>query len=101
MEPLKIALGLAVPAIEAWLLCGVEPHVSEAAWINGLKERPGRMPYSKGDLKRQLYGASYPSLQIMTAAMKAAAERLSQDLAILERLFPDGFGALSNALRNW
>jgi hypothetical protein len=35
-EPLKIALGLAVPAIEAWLLCGVDPHVTEAAWINGL-----------------------------------------------------------------
>jgi hypothetical protein len=35
---LKIAIGLAVPAIEAWLLCGVDPHITEAAWINGLKE---------------------------------------------------------------
>ena len=101
MEPLKIALGLAVPAIEAWLLCGLDPHVSEAAWITGLKEPPGRMPYSKGGLKRQLYGSSYASLPVMTEAMKTAAERLAHDLTTLERLFPAGFGALANALRNW
>ena len=58
--PLKIALGLAVPAIEAWLLCGVDPHVTEAAWINGLAE--GRLPYSKHDLKRKAYVTSHPSL---------------------------------------
>lgn len=45
LRPLKIALGLAVPTIEAWLLCGVDSHVTEAAWINGLKE--GRMPFTK------------------------------------------------------
>jgi len=31
MPRLKTAIGLAVPAIEAWLLCGVNLHVSEAA----------------------------------------------------------------------
>jgi len=98
---LKIALGLAVPAIEAWLLCGVDSHVTEAAWANGLKERPGRMPYSKGSLKRHLYGASYPPLPVMTEAMKTAAERLAQDFTTLERLFPAGFGALASALRKW
>jgi len=98
---IKIALGLAVPTIEAWLLCGVDPHVTEAAWANDLKERPIRLPYSKGDLKRQLYGSSHPSLSIETEAMKKAAERLSRDLAVIERLFPDGFGALAKALRGW
>jgi hypothetical protein len=62
---LKIALGLAVPTIEAWLLCGVDSHVTEAAWINGLRDDPGRMPYSKGSLKRQIYGTSHPSLAIL------------------------------------
>jgi len=91
LPPLKLAFGLAVPTIEAWLLCGVDPHVTEAAWANGLKERRGRMPYSKGDLKRQLYGFSHPSLSLETEVMKRAAERLSQDLTLIESLFPAGF----------
>ena len=73
LPPLKIALGLAVPAIEAWLLCDVDSHVTEAAWMNGLKDSPGRMPYTKGSLKRQLYGTSHPSLPIETEVMKTAA----------------------------
>jgi len=98
---LKIAIGLAVPTIEAWLLCGVNSHVTEAAWINGLRDTPGRMPYSKGDLKRELYGTSHPSLSIETDKMKAAATRLAQDLSSLDRLFPHGFGALRNSLQGW
>jgi hypothetical protein len=97
--PLKIALGLAVPAIEAWLLCATDPHVTEAAWINGLKA--GRMPYSKGNLKQQLYGTPHPSLAVETEAMKAAATRLSRDLSAIESLFPHGFGALLRSLRSW
>jgi hypothetical protein len=96
---LKIALGLAVPAIEAWLLCGVDPHVTEAAWINGLKE--GRMPYTKGSLKNQLYGTSHPSLAIETEAMKAAAARIAVNLSLVENLFPGGFGSLQKDLRGW
>jgi len=98
---LKIALGLAVPAMEAWLLCDVDSHVTEAAWINGLKERHGRMPYTKGSLKARLYGTSHPSLAIETEAMMTAAARLSQNLPTLERLFPHGFGALLKSLRSW
>ena len=101
LPPLKIALGLAVPTIEAWLLCGVDSHVTEAAWINGLKDIRGRVPYTKGSLKRQLYGTSHPSLPIETEAMKTAATRLSQNLTTLERLFPHGFGALLSSLRSW
>jgi len=99
--PLKIALGLAVPTIEAWLLCGVDAHVTEAAWINGLKEEPGRMPYTKGGLKHQLYGTSHPSLPIETEAMKKAATRLTQDLSSPQKLFPYGFGAFLKDLKGW
>jgi len=101
LPPLKIALGLAVPTIEAWLLCDMDSHVTEAAWINGLKERPGRMPYTKNELKRRLYGTSHPSLAIETEAMKAAATRLSPNLPTIERSFPHGFGALVMSLRSW
>jgi len=99
--PLKVALGLAVPTIEAWLLCGVDAHVTEAAWINGLKDASGRMPYTKSGLKQQLYSTSHPALPIATEAMKTAAARLSQDLPGLERLFPSGFGVFAKSLRSW
>jgi hypothetical protein len=59
------------------------------------------MPYSKRDLKRQLYETTHPSLAVETEKMKAAAERLAQDLSTLERLFPHGFGALLKDLRSW
>ncbi|MGA2863907.1 MAG: hypothetical protein ABSF95_05415 [Verrucomicrobiota bacterium] len=97
--PLKLALGLAVPTIEAWLLCGKDPHVTEAAWINGLKAR--QMPYSKDNLKEWLYRTTRPSLAVETEAMKAAATRLSRDLSAIESLFPHGFGALLRSLRSW
>jgi hypothetical protein len=97
--PLKIALGVAVPAIEAWLLCGVDPHVTEAAWINGLKE--GQMPYTKSGLKNQLYGTSHPSLPLETEAMQVAATRLAADLSGLKNLFPVGFGNLQSDLASW
>src|SRR5713101_3182487 len=96
---LKVALGLAVPTIEAWLLCGVDTHVTEAAWINGLKE--GVMPYTKRSLKRALYATSHPSLSLETEKMKAAATRLSAAVSSLEKLFPHGFGALLKSLRAW
>ena len=98
---MKIALGLAVPTIEAWLLCGVNSRVTEAAWINGLKESRGRMPYTKGELKQQLYGTSHPSLATETEKMKVAATRLCQNLDNVESLFPHGFGALLKSLRSW
>jgi hypothetical protein len=101
LPPLKVALGLAVPAIEAWLLCGVDAHVTEAAWINGLKDARGRMPYTKSGLKQQLYGTSHPSLPIETEAMKKAAVRLSQDLSPLQKLFPHGFGAFVKDVQSW
>src|SRR5208282_3486754 len=98
---LKVAIGLAVPTIEAWLLCGVDSHVTEAAWINALKDRRGNMPYSKSSLKHQVYGTSHPSLPLETERMKQAATRLSQDLSSLERLFPGGFGPLLKSLKAW
>ncbi|MGH7975261.1 MAG: hypothetical protein ACREC8_01225 [Limisphaerales bacterium] len=97
--PLKIALGLAVPTVEAWLLSGVDPHVTEAAWTNGLKE--GQMPYTKAGLKNQLYGTSHPSLVIETEAMKVAAARLASNLSTVGNLFPNGFGNLQKNLKSW
>ena len=99
--PLKVAIGLAVPTIEAWLLCGIDSHVTEAAWINMLKDKRGRAPYTKGELKRKLYGTSHPSLSLETEKMIEAAKRLRNDLTLPEKLFPHGFGALVKSLNSW
>jgi hypothetical protein len=97
--PLKIAVGVAAPAIEAWWLCKSKPHISEAAWEKGLVEQCD--PYSKLDLKKWLYGSEFQSLELMTQKMTEAAREIARDLQLLENAFPNGFGSLAQELRNW
>ena len=97
--PLKIAVGVAAPAIEAWWLCKTNAQITEAAWERGLDIK--QEPFSKLDLKKWLYGQEYSSLDLMTRKMIEAARNLTSDLAILERSFPNGFGALAKELRGW
>ena len=97
--PLRIAVGVAAPAIEAWLLCKRQPPVSEAAWEHGLRDQ--REPYAKLELKRRLYGVEFASLQLMTEKMTEAARELKPEIGHLERLFPNGFGTLARQLRAW
>ena len=96
---LKTGVGLAVPAIEAWLLCGVDPHVSEAAWIQGLSS--GADPYTKNKLKERVYGTDRPSLQMEKQRGKEEADRLGKDTTALETFFPNGFGPLAADIRSW
>jgi hypothetical protein len=97
--PLKIAVGVAAPAIEAWWLCQSNPQISETAWEKGLTDK--RDPYSKQELKRQLYGSDYCSLEMMTQKMTQAAEAVAGDWSLLEKSFPSGFGSLAQELRSW
>ena len=88
--PIKIAIGLAVPAIEAWYLCGSNPNVSEGAWIRGMQE--DRYPYTKKQLKEFVYGTDRPSLAIETERAVAETQRVAQDLEQLKSRFRRGFG---------
>lgn len=97
---LKSAVGLAVPAIEAWYLSGLDPHVSEATWARKLGQAE-RITYTRKALKKRAYGTERPTLEIMTRHAVAAATRLVNDLSEVERLFPDGFGSFVNDVRNW
>lgn len=97
--PLKVALGLAVPAIEAWYRCGVDPHVSETTWANAQKE--GLFPYSRPGLKRDVYGTDRPSLAFETRRATEEALRLADSLEVLIRLFPNGFGRLAKEVVSW
>ena len=95
----KTAIGLAVPAIEAWYVCGLHPNVSEAAWIRALAS--GAFDYTRNDLKREAYGTDRPSLPMETRKAEEQARRLAAQLDLLERQFPIGFGALAADVRGW
>jgi hypothetical protein len=97
--PLKVAVGLAVPAIEAWYLCGVERAVSEAAWLVGMNSR--KPPYTKRSLKTKVYGNDRLSLEVMTTRAVEQATRLAANFQNLESFFRGGFGPLAREIRSW
>lgn len=95
---LKLALGLAIPAIEAWLLCGRAPHAIEAALV----QRPDAGTRDlRLQLKRDVYGTDRPSREMKAKRTNEEAMRLVQILDEFERLFPDGFGSLADDVRGW
>ena len=93
------AVGVCVPAIEAWLLCGRDTSVTEQAWIDG--QASGVLPYTRRDLKWRVYGTERPSLQHETTRAVQEVTRHQGDLRRLENDFPHGFGALARDLREW
>lgn len=96
---LRTAVGLAVPAIEAWLLCGREERVTEDAWIHG--QEKGVAPYSRRDLKQLAYGTVRPSLPQEVRTAIDSMKRHRGDMRRLENDFPRGFGSLASDLRDW
>lgn len=89
-------VGVAVPAIEAWYLCGRDDTVMEAAWVAG--QESGRQPYSRAELKWRVYGTDRPSLPYETRCALREVERHRRDVRRLENDFP-GFRALAGDLR--
>lgn len=89
-------VGVAVPAIEGWYLCGRDPSVTEAAWTQG-QER-GRLPYYRAELKMRVYGTDRPSLPHQTVCALREVERHRPDTRRLEHDFP-GFAALAGDIR--
>jgi hypothetical protein len=98
---LKVTLGLAVPAIEAWYRCGVDSSVNEAAWIRAL--RSNEYTYDASRLKRDVYASDRPTLELARKVAVEQAQRLVGEgrLGLLEQLFPIGFGSLADAVRSW
>jgi len=96
---IKTAVGLAVPAIEAWYRCGLDPHVNEARWIGNLTGE--KIRFSKRSLKVDVYGSDQPSLKTETIVAIEAPRPLVQNIEELHQLFPSGFGCLLADIRNW
>ena len=98
-QPLRVAVALAVPALEAWLLHGVDNSVGEANWLQARSE--GRLPYTRADLKRKVYGSDRPSLHTATRVGLAEAARVAARIDTLAQFFPRGFGRFADELRSW
>jgi hypothetical protein len=93
------AVGLAVPAIEAWYLCGFDPQVTELAWLDGqARDAP---PYTRRELKWRVYGTDRPSLGFEIQQALVSLGRHHGDLRQLEADFPGGFGGMARDLREW
>jgi len=92
-------VGLAVPAIEAWYLCGRDDAVTEDAWSRG--KEVGQRPYSRAELKQRVYGTVRPSLALEIKCAQREVARHRGDVRRLETDFPGGFGALARDLRAW
>ncbi|HET7537757.1 MAG TPA: hypothetical protein VFJ90_14960, partial [Candidatus Didemnitutus sp.] len=93
------AVGLAVPAIEAWYLCGRDTSVTEEAWSQG--QVSGRAPYTRRELKWRVYGTERPTLPHEIKRAVQEVTRHHGDVRRLENDFPHGFGALARDLRSW
>ncbi len=93
------AVGVAVPAVEAWYLCGRDTSVTEAAWVDG--QAAGQLPYTRAQLKWRVYGTERPTLVHETQRAVQEVLRYQGDLRRLEHDFPHGFGALARDLRSW
>lgn len=96
---LHTAVGLAVPAIEAWLLCGKEEGVTEDAWLRG--QESGTLPYTRRELKQLTYGTVHPRIPEEIRASFEGIGRHHGDMRRLENDFPRGFGSLAADLRGW
>jgi len=97
---LKVAYGLAVPAVEAWYRLAESSEVSEAAWIAGQAE--DQWPYTTRQLKHRVYGVEDPPFQREQETAERAARRLvEQGLGALIAAFPTGFGTLARQDRGW
>ncbi len=91
-------VGVAVPAVEAWYLCGRDERVTESVWVEG--QATGRLPYTRGELKWRVYGTDRPSLRLEIDCALEEVKRHRQDTRRLENDFP-GFAALARDLREW
>jgi hypothetical protein len=93
------AVGLAVPAIEAWYLCGRDTTVHENAWVDG--QQRGVPAYTRRELKQRVYGTAHPSLPLEVQYAEEALRHHRGDFRRLEYDFPGGFAPLAADLRRW
>ncbi len=100
-DKIKVAVGVPVPAIEAWYLFGRNPQLYEAAWIR--KQNGETITYDRKSLKEEIYGTNRPSIELEIHRAIIEAKRIVENglLEDLEKAFPFGFGSLINEVKSW
>ncbi len=98
--PLLSAIGLAIPSLEAWLLCGTDLHCVEARFIRELQNGKSLAPLRR-ELKLRLYGTISPPLRLEIEIATREARRLAGNIQILETHFPQGFLPFVQQIRAW
>jgi hypothetical protein len=98
---LKVAVGLALPAIEAWYLVGVDHEVGEAAFRVGLSAAKTHLTtqHYRRQLKK-VYGTERPSIELETEVAVLETRRICQNIGAIEACFPDGFGPMAREIRS-
>ena len=96
---LKVAIGLAVPSIEAWYLVGKDHEVGEAAWSVGCAAR--RPPFTRSRLKELVYGTVRPSIEHETECAERESRRIVANMEAIQTAFPIGFGLMAQEIRSW
>jgi hypothetical protein len=98
--PIHLAMGLAVPALEAWYLSGKDSEVSEHNWQR-IQEGKDHY-YDRKELKRRVYQTIRPTLSQQTGRAIEETTRLKKgQMRVLEENFPLGFGNLARMIRAW
>ncbi|MCH7848787.1 MAG: hypothetical protein IIB53_10540 [Planctomycetes bacterium] len=97
---LKVAVGIATPAIEAWLLSGLDANCTEA-WFREEQARGRLSRQTRRNLKIRKYGSLEASAGIKLQRTLENAHRIARDIEQLEQRFQFGFGHLRNDLAQW
>lgn len=97
--PLDIAVGLAVPSLEAWLLHG-RAERSELAWSRVLATAPASAHQRKLELKQEKYGTTRSSTRLQIERGVPNAHRIAGQLLDVARDFRGGFKPLYDTLRS-
>ncbi|MBL8879748.1 MAG: hypothetical protein JNG88_11570 [Phycisphaerales bacterium] len=98
--PLRVALGVAYPPIENWLLFGRSKGYSESEWSRKLHTNPGSSPNHVKELKEAL------DMRFKVEADRIRdgvnhAQKVIEDLDAFEAAFPMGFGLMAAEIRKW
>jgi|GEM_PF-4293239 len=101
-SPLRIAVCLAIPAIEAWLLNIEMPEINEAWWQQSCQSKPdSAMHQRKLHLKRQLYGTDQPSNRAQITFIREHERAIIRELPRLTAAFSWGLKPFVDTVVQW
>lgn len=97
-ERMRVAVGIAVPAIEAWLCCLQNSRVNESVWGRRHTEN---ILFDRKSLKKDVYGSDRASRQMIEDGSTRAVQTLIADIEEVKKRFPQGFGKLVEEIQSW